>query len=321
MSILADAGLQADFRFPDSLPSITHEHVYQHNQTDLEFLRRLASRKGFWWVSDTGADGTAYRFGDSTLPPVLLRLDLRNSGHGPTRPGTVGVSSIQIGKSTSPAKVVVRGWDPVKKRAIVAEASDPNGTGVDDTSGVAASNEAEMSEIAQVRLEQAQTAAQIFSGTSNASSLSAGQTNNLKGVGEGLDGEFYVTRVRHQLVTVETPTGTTLVYGNQFRGKPRSTVRPHLDVTKNAARIAGTSTAIVESSPDQLGRIKVKLPWGDDSSSNWIRVAQNHTSRSGSFFIPEIGDEVLVGFEHGDPDRPIIVGRLWNEKDRPPFKR
>lgn len=99
-------------------------------------------------------------------------------------------------------------------------------------------------------------------------------------------------------------------------------------------QIGGVATAIVRDirDPDGLGRVKVDFPWridsgagvsvtdGDDRAhSYWARIATLFAGAGrGSFFIPEVGDEVLVAFEHGDPGRPIVIGSLWNSEDTPP---
>lgn len=75
--------------------------------------------------------------------------------------------------------------------------------------------------------------------------------------------------------------------------------------------------------PDGQGRIKVKLPWspdaGDEGYEAWARLATMFAGRDrGSWFLPEVGDEVLVAFEQGDPRRPYVLGGLWNGKDTPP---
>ena len=72
--------------------------------------------------------------------------------------------------------------------------------------------------------------------------------------------------------------------------------------------------------PDGLGRVKVKLPWlADDVESNWARVLAPVAGKErGFFFLPEVDDEVLVAFEHGDPACPYVLGGLWNGRDKPP---
>jgi uncharacterized protein involved in type VI secretion and phage assembly len=72
--------------------------------------------------------------------------------------------------------------------------------------------------------------------------------------------------------------------------------------------------------PEKLGRIRVAFPWLDASyESEWIRIATMMAgSGRGSFFMPEVNDEVLLAFEHGDSRFPYVIGFLWNGKDKPP---
>ena len=85
--------------------------------------------------------------------------------------------------------------------------------------------------------------------------------------------------------------------------------------------------------PQGLGRVKVDFPWlaadNDDAvvvdekdrraHSYWARVATMMGGGGrGSFFIPDVGEEVLVAFEHGELDRPVVIGMLWNKDDKPP---
>jgi len=73
--------------------------------------------------------------------------------------------------------------------------------------------------------------------------------------------------------------------------------------------------------PDKLGRIKVKLPTlSTDDNAWWAPLVSVGAGQSrGWFFLPEVDDEVLVAFEHGDINRPVILGHLWNGKDKPPL--
>lgn len=75
--------------------------------------------------------------------------------------------------------------------------------------------------------------------------------------------------------------------------------------------------------PDGQGRVKIRLPWTPDTGSGryeqWARLAVLMAGAGrGTWFIPDVDDEVLVAFEGGNPDRPYVVGALWNGKDQPP---
>jgi uncharacterized protein involved in type VI secretion and phage assembly len=72
--------------------------------------------------------------------------------------------------------------------------------------------------------------------------------------------------------------------------------------------------------PDGLGRVKTSLPWmADQVESDWARVLTPMAGANrGVYFLPDVDDEVLVAFEHGDPSAPYVLGGLWNGKDKPP---
>jgi uncharacterized protein involved in type VI secretion and phage assembly len=87
----------------------------------------------------------------------------------------------------------------------------------------------------------------------------------------------------------------------------------------------GVYPALVSDSadPDGQGRVKVTLPWSPDTGGDryeaWARLATMMAGGNrGSWFVPDVGDEVLLAFEGGDPRRPYVVGALWNGSDAPP---
>jgi phage baseplate assembly protein V len=90
-------------------------------------------------------------------------------------------------------------------------------------------------------------------------------------------------------------------------------------------RYYGVCEAIVTDVNDTAkeGRVKVRFPWFDDElESEWCRVRQFYAGNGyGSFFVPEVGDEVLVAFVQGDMRLPIILGGLYNGQDKPPTSR
>jgi len=87
----------------------------------------------------------------------------------------------------------------------------------------------------------------------------------------------------------------------------------------------GVCTALVTDikDPDRQGRVKIALPWSPDAGGQryeaWARLATLFGGNNrGSWFVPDVDDEVLVCFEQGDPRRPCVLGGLWNGKDAPP---
>jgi len=91
-------------------------------------------------------------------------------------------------------------------------------------------------------------------------------------------------------------------------------------------RFYGVVEGIVTSVADDQGkegRVKVQFPWFDDQmETEWCRVRQFYAGNGyGAFFVPEVGDEVLLAFIHGDMRKPIVLGGLYNGKDKPPTYR
>ena len=89
-----------------------------------------------------------------------------------------------------------------------------------------------------------------------------------------------------------------------------------------AGRFFGVVMGIVTNNqdPKNMARVRVKFPWlSDDHESWWARIAVPMAGPGrGTYFLPEVDDEVLVAFEHGDVQSPYVIGALWNGKDAPP---
>jgi type VI secretion system secreted protein VgrG len=124
--------------------------------------------------------------------------------------------------------------------------------------------------------------------------------------------------------------GGTTGYGNDFRCIPSNVLfRPQRSTPR--PRMMGPQTAMVvghsgeEIHTDQYGRIKVQFHWdragrSDETSSCWMRVAQSTAGKKwGAQVLPRIGQEVVVDFLEGDPDRPLVTGAVYNADTMPPF--
>ena len=148
------------------------------------------------------------------------------------------------------------------------------------------------------------------------------------------DGAYVLTSVTHGITTSSADYRSgqdgQFEYSNTFTCIPLALpFRPARTTPKPV--ISGPQTAVVvgppgeEIFPDKYGRVKVQFHWdregkADAASSCWVRVSQSHAGRRwGSIFLPRIGQEVLVMFEEGDPDQPVIVGSLFNAQEMPPY--
>jgi uncharacterized protein involved in type VI secretion and phage assembly len=96
---------------------------------------------------------------------------------------------------------------------------------------------------------------------------------------------------------------------------------PVADALRHHSRWVGVYVGLVTDikDPNGLGRVKVKLPWTEADYEAWARLATLMAGNNrGTWFIPDVDDEVLVAFEQGDPSRPYVLGGLWNGTDSPP---
>lgn len=98
--------------------------------------------------------------------------------------------------------------------------------------------------------------------------------------------------------------------------------QPHYIGDETDSEITGVRVAIVRDNedPEKLGRVKLEYPWRDaDDESYWARIATDMTGDDyGTYFLPEVEDEVLVSFENGDIHKPIVIGSLWSGSRKPP---
>jgi type VI secretion system secreted protein VgrG len=188
---------------------------------------------------------------------------------------------------------------------------------------------------AGIRMQQEAAPALAAEGEGNVRQLASGCKFTLNGHFDA-DGSYVLTRVEHEAnlagsyLQPETDQGGGFLYTNRFRCTPAALpFRPALVTPR--PRIDGAQTAVVvgpqgqEIFTDKYGRVKVQFPWDrqgkkDSNSSCWVRVATTWGGKQWGFIqIPRIGQEVVVTYEEGDPDRPLITGSVYNAEQMPPF--
>lgn len=190
--------------------------------------------------------------------------------------------------------------------------------------------------IAKLRMEEEETQYFVVSGTSSCRAFTSGYRFDLKDyVRKDMNRAYLLTSVQHVATVGGTYTTTTVgkdesAYTNSFICIPHKVpFRPPQATPKPI--IQGVQTAVVvgkageEIWTDNYGRVKVQFHWDregkyDENSSCWTRVSQNWAGKQwGAMFLPRIGQEVIVEFVEGDPDRPIITGRVYNAEQMPPY--
>lgn len=190
---------------------------------------------------------------------------------------------------------------------------------------------------AQHLMEAYEWQAKLFMAQSQCRGMQAGHTFQLSGhhwFESEADADFLVVgtqiNARNNFNLDGNSAGQADVYDNSLtmirRKVPYRPVRHH---AKPAMKGPQTATVVgpagQEIHTDKLGRIKVQFPWDlegkhDQSSSCWIRVSQPWAGRGwGTVSIPRIGQEVLIDYIEGDPDRPVCTGRLFNAQQTMPF--
>jgi type VI secretion system secreted protein VgrG len=186
--------------------------------------------------------------------------------------------------------------------------------------------------LAETRLEQLTAMQKQGHGQSSSCRLIPGYKFTLtEHDSKSLNDDYLIIDVTHsgsQPQSLEEMAGGGFSYDNTFTVIPaKTTFRP--PVPREKPTVKGVQTAIVvgpkgeEIHTDDYGRVRVQFHWDregkrDDKSSCWIRVAQAWGGMSrGGQFIPRIGDEVLVDFVDGDPDRPIVTGSVYNSDNMP----
>lgn len=151
----------------------------------------------------------------------------------------------------------------------------------------------------------------VVEGESRNPLLIPGESVKIQKTPEG-EGDYGLVRVTHHY---DAGTG----YINHFVATPWA----DYTATKKPPRVPslGLVTAIVieNNDPQKMNRLKIQYHWQEDGATAWTRMMTPYTGKDrGLMFLPEIGDEVVVAFENADPERPIVIGSVWNGKDTGP---
>ena len=343
-SVLTTAGLSTEGFCFDLLGEYApRNYCVQYRESDLAFLCRLMEEDGIYYFFEHSANKHVLVMADHPGahlpipgPPVLWfnppggmvadREHIHDFRFGErVRPGKVSLRDFNLHKPGLPMEAM----DFAKARAELEVYQYP---GEYQDPGQGGSHQGKSQ--AKLRLEALHAHRRVGSGSSDCPRLTAGHTVKMLGhPRHDLDGEYRITQVNHagnQPQALDQDAAGEFSYSNEFTVTERAQPFRAEPMTPRPV-MRGLQTATVvgpegeEVYTDEHGRVKVQFHWDrkdlhDQTSSCWVRVSQLWAGNGwGTMFIPRIGHEVLVDFIEGDPDRPVITGRVYHGDNKPPY--
>jgi len=317
------------------------EYCVQYRETDFDFVSRLLEEEGIYYFFEHEEDLHTMILADDnhgldSLGSIPYTFDAnRGQGQQPER-----IFGWRLQQQLQPVQYVLNDYDfkAPKKSLLSPSAHERSHAGAEyeiyDYPGrYQVSGDGE--HYSRRRIEELQARFERVTGSSNVRILRAGALFDLsQHPRDDQNKTFLVTDIEYQLASNAFEMGsgsdaeetyacriTALDAQQPFRPE-RLTPRPV---------VRGPQTAVVtgpsgdEIHTDEHGRVKCQFHWDrygkrDENSSCWIRVSQAWAGKEwGAMALPRIGQEVIVNFLEGDPDRPIITGRVYNGEQKPPF--
>jgi type VI secretion system secreted protein VgrG len=322
-------------------PYEPRNYCVQYQETDFAFISRLMEEEGIFYFFEHEADKhTLVMANDPTeFKPSAFHPDITyKTIIGETEHKEV-ITEWTTAQEVRPGRVAINDFNfeqPLLDLTAEVSGKDERRLELYDYPGEY--NRRETGErLVGIRMQEQETPLTVINGSSICRGFTPGYRFNLRDhYRRDFNKSYVITSVYHasdqgtNYRSSRVEAAEAFDYVNHFQCIPYpSPYRPAR--TTPAPLMQGTQTAMVVGPPgeeiytDKYGRVKVQFHWDregkyDEKSSCWIRVAQEWAGKQwGAMFIPRIGQEVIVDFLEGDPDQPIIVGRVYNGSSMPPY--
>lgn len=301
-------------------------HTTQYDETDWAFIERICAEEGISYWFDGAEDGPLLVFGDDSRSHDGLSGGKTVPFEDPSnmvRPRAV--FELEVVEEITEGRAYLRDYDVRHPDFLIEGAS---GAGALEYYEYPARvlDAAQGEERARVRLEQLQRFKVRGSAKSDSPRLQPGRVVFVLGTADGeLDADYVAVSVEHEWTSAASDKGG---YRNSAVLVPKKgpAHRPGLPVER--PRLDGVESAIIagpageEIHVNDLAELKIRFPWDrsgitDDRASTWVRSLQ--MGLGGSLLIPRVGWEVPVAYYEGDPDRPLVLGRLYNAENTVPY--
>ena len=332
--ILQEGGV-TDFDVRCSGSYAAREYCVQYRETDFAFISRLLEEEGIFYFFEHADGGETLVLADtpSAIKPVPGAAKVRLMVQEGSYLEEDVITQFVAEHAVHTGEVTLRHYDPLQPSTQLEATVSGEGklehydypakfTKMDDGN-----------RYARLLLEQHESLREVVRGSGNVRALTPGFRFDLTGhYRREVNKAYALLRVHHRCSAGEFRSWeeSELQYSNDFVAIPAKQVFRPPHVTPRPI-VHGTQSAVVvgpggeEIHVDKHGRVKVQFFWDregkkDENSSCWVRVSSTWAGKGWGFIqIPRIGQEVLVDFLEGDPDMPIIVGRVYNAEQVPPY--
>ena len=355
-TVLSEFGFSGDLsvRLTGSYPE--REYVVQYRESPLAFIERLMEQEGiyYFFVEEGGKEKMVLADSPSAHQPIPGAVEVPYRAFaGSERRGIEYVSELTSAEAVTSGKVTLNDYDFERPKAdLFTSTAIPKGSHGNKDHEIYEypghyRDPADGKRRARVRMEAEAARHRTISASGNVMRLGTGQVFELvEHPRQSDNGGYVVTHAVHSLrlpATTTPPLGITPAsaegagFGEGaeyhhvlFEAIPKDE-QYRAPLRAPWPEVIGVHTAVVvgpageEIYPDKYGRVKVQFHWDrtgqrDEKSSCWVRTMMPWTGKNwGMIALPRIGQEVVVQFEEGNPDRPLIVGMLYNADTMPPY--
>ena len=321
--VFKDAGF-TDYQFKLKTKSEKREYCLQYNESDFNFVSRLLEQEGIFWffTHKEGKHTLVLADDNSAFPPITgeKKVKYQAAASGERETGAIRSAELRLQATSQAFQSSDYNYEQ-PKAVLFAQAGEKKG-GMHSPHPGGFSEKAQGDALAAWKVNALKAQAKRLVGESDCAAFAAGHWFTLTDHDDkALNIDWLIVAVSHEYDGER--------YRNRFTAIPKATpYRPQSSTPKpfmhtQTAQVVGKSGEEVWT--DKLGRVKVQFPWdregkNDETSSCWLRVATAWSGNGfGAQFIPRIGQEVVVSFIDGDPDKPLITGCVYNGANALPY--